>query len=285
MAGQGTHYTYAQLMGLWIRAGGPRAQAAIAAAIAEAESGGWSGAANPNDSNGAGGTQFSGGLWQLSNGTHNPVAGWNDPATNAAGAVAKYRAAGNSFAQDWGSFTSGAYRRFLSGSTTPDLNVPGGGSAPGSSGTNPGSDASCAWSIGWGGIPGTSIWNDVFGNGGNVGSGEVCLLSKTALRSLVGVVMMTGAGALLALPALALLVAGASVRALSAAGPTLGQAGGVVAMIPGGQAAGAALAGAVGRGAVRETPEGTRDREGSRARARRYTRPAQPAPAGDAPPF
>jgi hypothetical protein len=63
-----------------------------------------------------------------------------------------------------------------------------------------GSAADCAWQIGWGGIPGTSWLDDVFGGGGNVGSGEVCIISKSELRALAGlslgfiggVVLVTG---------------------------------------------------------------------------------------------
>ena len=111
-------YSYSQLEGLWINAGGPKSQAPIAAAIAEAESGGRPDAYLAHDTNGL----PSGGLWQL-----NPApSNWADPASNAQGAVAKYRGAGNSFTP-WGTFTSGAYRGFLSSKTTPNLNVPGAG--------------------------------------------------------------------------------------------------------------------------------------------------------------
>lgn len=121
LGGTGTHYTYAQLEGLWINAGGAKAAAPVAAAIAEAESGGCSTALNPTDNNG---TQSSFGLWQISNGTHNPpVANIYDAAVNAGQAVAKYKGAGNSFAP-WGTYNSGAYKAYLSGGTTPDTNVP-----------------------------------------------------------------------------------------------------------------------------------------------------------------
>ena len=81
LGGTGTKYTYAQLEGLWINAGGPKAQAPVAAAIALAESGGCSSALNPNDNNG---TQSSFGLWQISTGTHAaPSPSWANGATNA----------------------------------------------------------------------------------------------------------------------------------------------------------------------------------------------------------
>ena len=101
-------YTFAQLEGLWIQAGGNAAVAPIMAAIALAESSGNPGAINPTDNNGA---QTSWGLWQISDGTHNmPVANILDPHVNAAQAVAKYKASG--FAP-WGTYKSGAYRRYL----------------------------------------------------------------------------------------------------------------------------------------------------------------------------
>src|SRR5580698_840440 len=66
-AGGGTQYTYAQLEGLWVNAGGQASMAPLMAAIAEAESGGCSSALNATDN---GGTQSSYGLWQISTGTH-----------------------------------------------------------------------------------------------------------------------------------------------------------------------------------------------------------------------
>src|SRR5215469_8572358 len=92
--------TYGQLEGLWIAAGGPKDAASTMAAIAIRESGGQPWANNYHDTNGAGGTQTSWGLWQISNGTHSrPVRNINNPFVNAQQAVAKYRAAG---LQPWG---------------------------------------------------------------------------------------------------------------------------------------------------------------------------------------
>jgi hypothetical protein len=111
-------YSYAQLEQLWINAGGSKATAPIAAAIAEAESGGNPQAVNATDNNG---TQTSWGLWQISDGTHNqPVPGILAAGTNAQQAVAKYNASGW---QPWGTYTSGAYQAFLSNSTPPDEKV------------------------------------------------------------------------------------------------------------------------------------------------------------------
>lgn len=135
-----TVFNYGQLERLWINAGGPKTVAPIMAAIAMAESGGNSASNNYTDNNG---TQTSWGLWQISNGTHN----WpgpndpNNPANNAAYAVAKYngdRARGNNGFQPWGTYTSGLYRQYLQGSVPPDSSVPGGPtgehSGPGSPG-------------------------------------------------------------------------------------------------------------------------------------------------------
>lgn len=101
-------YTYAQLEGLWTQNGGSAALAPVMAAIALAESSGNSSATNPNDN---GGRQTSWGLWQLSDGTHNqPVSNILDPNVNAAQAVKKYKSQG---LKAWGSYTSGAYKKFL----------------------------------------------------------------------------------------------------------------------------------------------------------------------------
>lgn len=112
-------YSYAQLEQLWINAGGSKATAPVAAAIAEAESHGNDQALNPTDNNG---TQTSVGLWQVSNGTHSYPPSWLTPAGNAAEAVAKYQAAGGW--SPWGTYDSGAYKQYLNGATTPDPNVP-----------------------------------------------------------------------------------------------------------------------------------------------------------------
>ena len=111
-------YTYAQLEGLWINAGGSQSLAPLMAAIAEAESGGNPSAVNAVDNNG---TQTSWGLWQVSNGTHSPpAANILDPNVNAQQAVAKYQSQGLGA---WGTYTSGAYRAFMSNATTTDNSV------------------------------------------------------------------------------------------------------------------------------------------------------------------
>lgn len=190
--GAGMQFTYAQLQGLWIAAGGPRAVAPVAGAIALAESSGCSTVQNPADNNG---TQTSWGLWQISNGTHNPpAANIYDPAVNAQQAVAKYQGAGNTFAP-WGTYTSGAYKAYVNGSTTPDIPVSAAAAGTG--------DATCA--VSWpvfvpaGKLPviGTTITPQVGGS---------CMIHKATIRHMTGGVLLA-AGGFVALPGLLILVA------------------------------------------------------------------------------
>lgn len=114
--------TYSQLEGAWIKAGGSSSLAPLMAAIALAESGGRTDALNPTDN---GGRQSSFGLWQISTGTHTPPASnWQDPVVNARLAVGKYKTQGLSA---WGTYTSGAYKRFLANGVPPSSNVGSGG--------------------------------------------------------------------------------------------------------------------------------------------------------------
>jgi hypothetical protein len=196
----GTVYTYAQLEQLWINAGGPRAVAAVAAAIAEAESSGCVTALNPTDNNGK---QTSVGLWQVSNGTHSYPNSWLTATGNATEAVAKYRGANNTFAP-WGTYNSGAYKTYLSPGTTPDASVPtSSGGSSGSSGSSGGtSDPTCAWSLGTINLKVTSI-------------GGGCLVHKSTLRHLAGgSLLVTGGGVavvgLLVLAAFAFRASGAA---------------------------------------------------------------------------
>jgi Lysozyme like domain len=97
-------YNLQQLEALWIQAGGSIAQAPLMASIAMAESAG-----NPNAHNASGAT----GLWQI---LGNPFAGnAYDPLTNARMAVAKYKSQGLGA---WTTYTSGAYKPFLSQATS-----------------------------------------------------------------------------------------------------------------------------------------------------------------------
>ena len=206
-----TVYSYAQLEQLWINVGGARSLAPIAAAIAEAESGGDSEAVNATDNNG---TQTSWGFWQISDGTHNqPVPNILDPVVNARAAVAKYNAAGGW--SPWGTYTSGAYTAFLSNNTPPDPHVPAGsgGAGPGTA-TLTSATSSTAPSS-------TCITGTAFG---------FCPLSKSEARALIGGMLMI-AGGLIMLPGVILLAAFAF-RGSGAAAAT-GQATGTLERTPG----------------------------------------------------
>jgi len=106
-------YTYSQLEGFWTGAGGSSATAGIAAAIAMAESSGENviQAGQPYATTGWG-------LWQITPGDSEPQIGTDNallnPQTNAKAAVAKWKAAGESFSP-WTTFTSGKYLQFLKG--------------------------------------------------------------------------------------------------------------------------------------------------------------------------
>jgi Lysozyme like domain len=183
-------YTYAQLEGLWINAGGSTATAPIAAAIAEAESAGNSGAVNATDNNG---TQTSWGLWQISNGTHSqPAPNILDPGVNAQQAVAKYQASGW---QPWGTYTSGAYKAFLSGSTTPQTaGLPA--TAAATSSATASYSVTCLF-----GFPGVSLPLV-----GDVGS--FCMFSRSEARALIGGLVL-GAAGVIGLAAVVILAASA----------------------------------------------------------------------------
>lgn len=180
--------TYAQLEGLWIKAAESRlgharavALAPLMAAIAEAESGGNPGAVNPVDN---GGRQSSYGLWQISTGNHTPpAANWADPAANAKLAFERYESQGLGA---WGSYNSGAYKFYMSGSTTPDLNVPGNPDAAAQ--TTSATVAASCWLF-W---PGFSPLRLL---GINIGPspGAGCLLSKGQARAMAAVTFI-GAG-------------------------------------------------------------------------------------------
>jgi len=232
--GTGVKYTYAQLQGLWINAGGPASVASVAAAIALAESGGCTTALNATDN---GGTQSSFGLWQISTGTHTPPsANWADGAENAALAVAKYKGAGNGFSP-WGTYASGAYKAFLSGGT-PDLNVPSGGAA-GSTTTATLTAATAGGAVSptcLFGFPNLNIipsWVPLLGT-----STSACIVSKSEFRGLVGVLFIAAGG----------IIGGAGLLVLAAYGlgksSALDKTAQAAAVIPGaGPVAAAARAG------------------------------------------
>lgn len=102
-------YSFAQLEGLWIQAGGNKALAPVMAAIALAESSG-----NPAAHNPSGAT----GLWQIL-GAVDPYdqPHLTDPVVNAKEAVMKYNTQGLGA---WQTYTQGTYRQFLpAGSIAP----------------------------------------------------------------------------------------------------------------------------------------------------------------------
>jgi hypothetical protein len=219
-------YSYAQMEQLWIQAGGPKSLAPVAAAIGEAESGGNSDALNPNDN---GGTQSSFGIWQISNGTHSPPSpSWANPAVNAQLAVGKWKGAGQAFTP-WGTYDSGAYRAFLSSSTSPDPNVPGSPTqlmaqtaAAGASDCLVANPFSASFGIG------------PVNLGGSLGPS--CLFTKSNARAFIGVGFML-AGGFIAGNSTIFILAGLGMRAASALGVLPGGAGkiatgGLSAIVP-----------------------------------------------------
>ncbi len=181
--------TYAQLEGAWIQAGGPRALAPVAAAIAEAESRGDPNATNPDDNNG---TQTSWGLWQISNGTHSaPSPNWADPLTNARLAVAKWKAAKNF--SPWGTFNSGAYKGFLSPGTTPDM---GGIQTTAATAGSTGQPPTCQI---WFGFTLPSVSLPIVGNVAGGQSEGICVLDKPQSRALAGAFFLVAGGIIMGL--------------------------------------------------------------------------------------
>ncbi len=158
-------YSYAQLEGLWINNGGDPAQAPLMAAIALAESSGNSTARNPSGATG---------LWQILVPVHGDLikkyGDPTDPNANAKEAVAIYKQQG---LKAWTTYTSGAYKQYMKSGVQP-VDV-----APGTNGgtTTPTSDSSSCCAIGTGGI---------------AGIGGFCLVSKTQLNSLFGIVIISG---------------------------------------------------------------------------------------------
>ena len=107
---------------LWIDNGGPPQVANVAAAIAMAESGGQS-----VKQKGQPAATTGWGIWQITPGDPSLL----DPNTNAKAAVAKYKAAGNSFSP-WTTYNDGAYLSFLAGAATDTY----GGTRPGGQNAN-----------------------------------------------------------------------------------------------------------------------------------------------------
>lgn len=110
--------TYAQIEGVWIKAGGPPQVAATMAAIAFAESSG----IPTNVQRGQPYSQTGWGLWQITAGNSVPTVGIDqallNPLTNARAALVKYKGGGF---MPWTTWRDGAYLRYLrtgSGATT-----------------------------------------------------------------------------------------------------------------------------------------------------------------------
>ena len=252
-------YTYAQLQGLWIANGGNRAVAPLAAAIALAESSGQSAVTSANPDGGV-----NVGLWQLDTkgkGAGHTVAQLQDPATNAAVAVA-----GSKNGTDWSAwatFVSGAYKRFMNGSTTPDMNVPGGAHLTAATSADSAAGPDCAFSIG-----GQHI-GILFGHGPSLPS--ACILRKTEVRALMGALIL-GAGALVMMPGLVIVMA-YGFKASGAAAATARAA----QYVPGGGTAirAARTAGAAYSRGGPQRPSAGRGRRGDSS-----TRPTPRRPAG-----
>jgi len=109
----GQQLSYSEIKQLWINAGGPGGIIAVtAAAITEPESGRKPDAVQKGEPY----AQTGWGLWQITPGNSVPSAGTDEqlliPENNAKAAVAKFKAAGNSFTP-WTTFTSGKYLAFM----------------------------------------------------------------------------------------------------------------------------------------------------------------------------
>lgn len=191
----GTHFNYAQLEGLWINAGGDKAVAYIAAAIAMAESGGFSQAKNTLPC--APGS-YAEGLWQICMPLNQKVVpGGNayDPAANAQAAVALYKNSGWSPWSTYGKCPGSAYCAFLNKKTSPDTNVPGSSGGGGKQQPCTSTCLACFSLPSLGSLVG-------------IGSGQqVCLLGKTQARAFIGTGILT-AGAVITFVGLAVIVAG-----------------------------------------------------------------------------
>jgi hypothetical protein len=117
-AAQSGTLSYANIEGFWVAAGGPSSQAATAAAITGAESNYQPGIIQQGQAYSTTGW----GLWQITPGSSESQFGQDyqllDPWNNAEAAVAKYKAAGNSFSP-WTTYNNGAYKNFLQSGVTP----------------------------------------------------------------------------------------------------------------------------------------------------------------------
>lgn len=108
-------YTHTELEIAWVNAGGPRASADLAAAVAQAESGGWEDAENHNTDG-----SIDRGPWQI-NSVHGALSVFPLNA-NARSAVIVSGHGANW--HPWVTYNNGAYRKFLRGSAGPIPNPP-----------------------------------------------------------------------------------------------------------------------------------------------------------------
>lgn len=185
--------TYAQAEGYWIAAGGDSSVAPIMAAIAEAESSLDSTiiqSGQPYSTTGYG-------LWQITPGDSEPQCGSDtgllNGSANACAAVAKYNQGGLT---QWTTYTSGAYKAYMNGSTTPDMNGTTSTGASTSSAVAPPTNADtlssgCAFGIPSISIPGLSSIPLI---GGAFSTPEICLFKDSWLRALLGATLIAAGG-------------------------------------------------------------------------------------------
>jgi hypothetical protein len=158
-----TTYTYAQLEGLWVNAGGSSATAPFAAAIAEAESGGQEAVTSANPD---GGTNV--GPWQIDTTNGYSAEYLSNGANNAAAAVSMSQGGANW--GDWETYVNGAYKAFLNSGTTADTTGLPAATAVTTAATT--SSTTCALSVPLAG----------------------CIFQKSALRGLIGGLCLAAAG-------------------------------------------------------------------------------------------
>ena len=178
------NYTYAQLEGLWINAGGSAATAPLAAAVAWAESAG-----NPTaNSTQMSGTCINAGLWQLATpcggGAGYSAEQLYDPAVNAAVAV-KVSQNGTNW-NTWETYVNGNYKAYLNNGTTPDTTGLPTGPTTATLTASTAAGGTCALNI------------PLIG----------CILPKSALRGIIGGLCL-GAAGILGLTAAVILAASA----------------------------------------------------------------------------
>jgi hypothetical protein len=242
--------SYAELKGLWLQAAkgtkyATNTWASLMAAIAEAESSGDPGATNPTDNNGR---QTSWGLWQISNGDHSAPPNWSSPAGNAQLAIGKLNSQGLTA---WGTYTSGAYKAFLSDKTTAAAAPAGAGpdavtTAALAAGAQ--AQAYCAWSVS-SFVPNPSIAG--FHPFGSL-QGNVCLIAKSQVRALLGVGLLIAGVYVITFGALGIAEAAGLNVAVKVAGAVVGKGGGKAAAAKGKAAPAAAETAAPAATATRQ---------------------------------